>query len=181
MTLRRTAHLLLLAGALAALPACAAADGDDGAGTPAARAATATPKPTSAPTPAPKPAAPAKPARTGVTITTRTIANYGEVLVDARGKPLYIFTADRRKTPKCYGACAGAWPVSYAKGRPVAKGNVQQALLGTAKRRGGRLQATYRGRPLYTYAADPPGVALCHDVREFGGLWLLVRASGKRV
>ena len=38
---------------------------------------------------------------------------------------------------------------------------------------------TYRGRPLYYYVGDrKPGQILCQNVREFGGLWLIVRPSG---
>ena len=120
-------------------------------------------------------------AKRGVTITTRSISGFGTVLVDGRGLPLYVFTADRGRTSRCYGACARAWPVTYAGGRPRAAGGTRQALLGTTRRADGRPQVTYRGRPLYYYVADRPGVALCHDVREFGGLWLLIRASGRRV
>ncbi len=120
-------------------------------------------------------------ARTGVTITTRNIAGFGSVLVDGRGLPLYIFTADRGKTSRCYGDCARAWPVTFAGGTPRARGGARSSLLGTTRRSDGRTQVTYRGRPVYYYVDDRPGVALCHNVREFGGLWLLVRASGKRV
>ncbi len=120
-------------------------------------------------------------AKAGVTITTRNISGFGQVLVDGRGLPLYIFTADRGKTSRCYGDCAAAWPVTFAGGTPRARGNARRALLGTTRRSDGRAQATYRGRPLYYYVDDRPGVALCHDEREFGGLWLLVRANGKRV
>ena len=120
-------------------------------------------------------------AKTGATITTRRIAGFGEVLVDGRGLPLYIFTADRGTPSRCYGDCARAWPVTYAKGTPRARGGARASLLGTTRRRDGSRQVTYRGRPVYFYVSDRPGVALCHDVREFGGLWLLVRADGRRV
>lgn len=115
------------------------------------------------------------------TITTRSVGGYGTVLVDGRGLPLYVFTADRGRRSRCAGACAAAWPVTVARGPVRAAGNARGALLGTTRRADGRRQVTYRGRPLYTYHADRPGVALCHDVREYGGLWLLVRASGRRV
>jgi predicted lipoprotein with Yx(FWY)xxD motif len=123
----------------------------------------------------------ARSAKAGVTITTRNINGFGRVLVDGRGLPLYIFTADRGKRSRCYGACAKAWPVTYAGGSPRAAGGAKQALLGTTRRSDGRRQVTYRGRPLYYYVHDRPGVALCHNVREFGGLWLLVRSNGRRV
>jgi predicted lipoprotein with Yx(FWY)xxD motif len=56
-----------------------------------------------------------------------------------------------------------------------------RSLLGTTRRRDGTRQLTYAGRPLYYYAADPVGQVLCQNVREFGGLWLVVRGSGALV
>jgi hypothetical protein len=38
---------------------------------------------------------------------------------------------------------------------------------------------TYAGHPLYYYVDDSPGTILCHDVEEFGGLWLVVKPNGK--
>ncbi len=127
------------------------------------------------------PAPSATAARYGVTITTRTVGSYGRVLVDGRGLPLYYFTRDKGTSSRCYGQCAAAWPVTFAKGRPTARGGVKSTLLGRQRRNDGRFQATYAGHALYTYVSDRPGVALCHNVREFGGVWLLVRVSGRRV
>jgi hypothetical protein len=38
---------------------------------------------------------------------------------------------------------------------------------------------TYAGHPLYYYAHEGKTQVLCHDVREFGGLWLAVTPSGE--
>lgn len=164
--------VLLITLAALALPASAMARPADGAGAASARTSgdgtTGT-------------GAGAVAAKRGVTITTRRISGFGEVLVDGRGLPLYAFGADRGKRSNCYGACTRAWPVTYAKGTPVAGRGAKAALLGTTRRRDGGLQVTYRGRPLYFYVSDRPGVALCHGVREFGGVWVLVRGSGKLV
>ena len=55
-------------------------------------------------------------------------------------------------------------------------------LIGTIRRADGRLQVTYGGRPLYYYVGDrQPGQVLCQNVEEFGGLWLVVRPSGRLV
>ena len=41
---------------------------------------------------------------------------------------------------------------------------------------------TYNGWPLYYYVDENrPGLILCQNVNEFGGLWLVVRPSGKVV
>ena len=59
---------------------------------------------------------------------------------------------------------------------------LKPALLGTVKRKNGRRQVSYAGRPLYYYVGDTRrGQILCQDVVEFGGRWLIVRPSGKLV
>jgi predicted lipoprotein with Yx(FWY)xxD motif len=116
-----------------------------------------------------------------MTLTLRS-TRYGRVLFDGRNRVLYGFTRDRRGGPsQCYGACAAAWPVYFSKGALRAGRGVRQALLGTVRRRDGRRQVTYNGWPLYYYAHEGPGEVKCQNVREFGGLWLVVRASGKLV
>ena len=67
------------------------------------------------------------------------------------------------------------------RGRPVAGKGIRERLLGTTRRRNGKRQVTYDGRPLYYYVDDAPGRVLCHDVSEFGGLWLVVRPDGTPV
>ena len=117
--------------------------------------------------------------------STLTVRNtrYGSILSDGRGFALYAFTRDRRGgSSRCYGACAKAWPVYFAGGRLVAGKGVKRALLGTTRRRDGRRQVTYNGRPLYYYVGDrSPGQVLCQNIDEFGGTWLVVRPSGTLV
>jgi predicted lipoprotein with Yx(FWY)xxD motif len=114
------------------------------------------------------------------TLTLRK-SQHGPILFDGNGRALYSFTRDVRGKPsRCYGDCARAWPVLYApKGGLVAGKGVKAALLKTAKRRDGRLQVTYNGWPLYYYAHEKAGEVKCHNVRTHGGLWLVMRASGK--
>ena len=110
-------------------------------------------------------------------------SRYGKVIWDGRGYALYAFTRDRRGGPsQCYGACARAWPVYYSKGALRAGSGIKRSLLGTVRRRDGRRQITYNGWPLYYYVDENrPGLILCQNVNEFGGLWLVVRPSGKVV
>jgi hypothetical protein len=54
-------------------------------------------------------------------------------------------------------------------------------LLGKTTRRNGKKQITYGGHPLYYYAHEGPGQVLCHDIEEFGGLWLVVKKNGDPV
>ena len=109
-------------------------------------------------------------------------SRYGRILFDGRGDVLYAFTKDRRGRSNCYGACAKTWPVYYKKGALVTGNGVRPGLVGTTKRRNGRRQITYAGRPLYFYVGDRKPVRIsCQNVVEFGGRWLVVRPNGKLV
>ena len=104
---------------------------------------------------------------------------YGQVLFDGRGFVLYAFTKDRRRSA-CSGACAKAWPPYVVRGALRAGAGVKASLLGTVRRSNGSRQVTYAGRPLYYYVGDTkPRQIRCQNVSEFGGLWLVVRPSGK--
>ena len=116
-----------------------------------------------------------------VTIQARG-SRFGQILFDGRGYVLYAFTADRRNRSNCYGACARAWPVYFRRTALRAGPGARRSLIGTTRRRNGRLQVTYAGKPLYYYVGDnAPGVIRCQNVLEFGGLWLVVRGSGAYV
>jgi predicted lipoprotein with Yx(FWY)xxD motif len=121
-------------------------------------------------------------AQTGATLTVRS-TRFGSILFDGRGRALYAFTRDPRGgRSQCYGACARKWPVYFAAGRPLAGKGVTRSLISTARRRDGRRQITYNGRPLYYYSGDKsPGEILCQNVDEFRGTWLVVRPNGKLV
>lgn len=108
-------------------------------------------------------------------------SQFGTIVGDRRGQAFYLFGKEHSRRSACYGACARAWPPVLTRGRPLAGEGVRARLLGTTRRRDGRLQVTYRGRPLYYYVADSPGRVLCHDVREFGGLWRVIRPDGTPV
>jgi predicted lipoprotein with Yx(FWY)xxD motif len=120
------------------------------------------------------------PARSTVTVHG---SEYGKILFDGRGFALYAFTKDRKGGPsRCYGACAKAWPPYLVSSRATAGRGVKSSLLGTVRRRDGRRQVTYAGRPLYYYVGDRrPFQVLCQNVNEFGGIWLVVRPNGRPV
>lgn len=114
-------------------------------------------------------------------VTARPSA-YGRILFDGRGFALYAFTRDQLRRSACTNACAQKWPPYIVSRRPVAGRGVQAALLGTIARSDGRRQATYAGKALYYYTGDrKPLQVLCQNVREFGGLWLVVRPNGRLV
>jgi predicted lipoprotein with Yx(FWY)xxD motif len=113
------------------------------------------------------------------TLTSRSSTD-GQAVFDGRGYVLYAFTRDHKRSA-CYGECAKRWPPYFAPTGTLRVGKgLKPSLLGTVKRRNGRRQVTYAGRPLYYYVGDTgPGVIRCQNVVEFGGRWLLVRPSGK--
>jgi len=123
-----------------------------------------------------------KPASTspGTMISTGD-SQFGEVLFDSEQRAIYYFDKEKTSESECYGDCAVAWPPVLTDGDPRADGGAQGRLLGTTERRDGSLQVTYDGRPLYYYVDDPAGVVLCHNVDEFGGLWLAVQPDGAPV
>ena len=128
------------------------------------------------PSPAPSPQAVKSKHVTRVTLRDSA---YGKVLFDKTGQALYLFTADAARRSNCSGECAAAWPPFHARGRLAAGAGVNRKRLGSIKRDDGTRQVTYAGHPLYFYVHDPKNEILCHDVTEFGGDWLVVRASGK--
>ncbi|MBA3301507.1 MAG: hypothetical protein H0T15_06515 [Thermoleophilaceae bacterium] len=112
---------------------------------------------------------------------TRSSA-YGEVLFDGKGRAIYLFTKEKGSTSRCYGDCAVAWPPVLTRGKPRAGKGADGSKLGTTKRKGGKSQVTYAGKPLYYYVSDvKPNVITCQDVFEFGGTWYVVKPDGSAV
>ena len=105
-------------------------------------------------------------------------SDFGPMVWGPARQAVYVFQRDRRGRSRCYGRCARAWPPVLTRGKPVAGRGVRRSLLGTTRRRDGRRQVTYAGRPLYFYANDGPGEVLCHDVNLNGGLWWVVGRNG---
>jgi len=107
-------------------------------------------------------------------------SRFGPVIHEKKsGLVAYLFTKDKRGKSKCYGSCAKGWPPIKTRKRPKAGKGLKQKNLGVIRRRNGAKMVTYKGRPLYFYVHDSPGVILCHDVREFGGDWFVVKRNGR--
>ena len=118
-------------------------------------------------------------------VQLQTVGSLGKVLVDGKGRTLYLFVPDEQGPSKCYGLCVVEWPpLLLPKGvaRPVAGPGINPALLGTTTRKGGQLQVTYNRWPLYFWVADTgPGQASGQGVNNFGGRWWVVGKSGNAV
>jgi predicted lipoprotein with Yx(FWY)xxD motif len=77
------------------------------------------------------------------------------ILVDGRGLTLYMYVPDTPRQPACYNDatyhCSKAWPPLLTTGAPRGQG-IKPSLLDVVKRKGGDVQVTYNGHPLYTDA-----------------------------
>jgi predicted lipoprotein with Yx(FWY)xxD motif len=106
----------------------------------------------------------------------------GRILVDSKGITLYDFPPDKGTTSVCYGACAALWPPLLTHGKPVAGPGARASLLGTTKRKDGKLQVTYGGHPLYYFVTDrKPGQTTGQGVDQFGGPWWVISPAGKEI
>jgi predicted lipoprotein with Yx(FWY)xxD motif len=107
-------------------------------------------------------------------------SDFGRMLWGPGRQAIYIFERDTKNRSRCYGGCAKAWPPVLTKAKPVAGRRVRRSLLGTTRRRNGKKQVTYAGKPLYYYAHEGPRQVLCHDVFLNGGYWWVIGPNGKR-
>jgi predicted lipoprotein with Yx(FWY)xxD motif len=115
------------------------------------------------------------------TLVILDASEFGRMLFDSKKQAIYIFERDQQNKSNCYGECAVAWPPVFTEGRPRAGKGVDSSLLGTIKRRDGKRQVTYAGKPLYYYAHEDPGEVKCHNVNLNGGFWWAVGSDGKRL
>ena len=103
----------------------------------------------------------------------------GKVLATSSGRTLYLFKKDKNGRSACYGKCAPFWPPLMKKGKVSAGAGVKAGLLGTTKRKNGKLQVTYHGHPVYLFKLDK-GAGQVAGQRQnfFGGIWYAVSAAG---
>jgi predicted lipoprotein with Yx(FWY)xxD motif len=174
---------------IAALAACVivmAGCGDDAGNSTRAPSApestlpseTALPPETSTPTPSSASTA-ATPMNPTGTVIKAAKSQFGMMLFDGTGQAVYLFDKETTTKPECYGACAEAWPPVLTKGTPTATDGTRQNLLGTTQRADGKIQVTYGDHPLYYYAHEAKNEVKCHNIQEFGGLWLVVTPAGQ--
>jgi predicted lipoprotein with Yx(FWY)xxD motif len=124
-------------------------------------------------------AATSKSSRASVAVTQSKL---GRILVDGRGRSLYLFEKDRNGKSSCNGACLAYWPPLISSGKPLAKAGVRASWLGRTKRKDGRWQVTYKRHPLYTFVGDTKkGQTNGEGLTDFGGSWDLVSPAGAKV
>jgi len=120
-------------------------------------------------------------ARSGATVSTAG-SKLGTILVDSRGRSLYLFEKDARRRSACAETCATYWPPLLAKGKPTAGGAAKKALLGIVRRADGTRQVTYAGHPVYRFVQDTkPGQTNGQDLNDFGARWYVLSPAGKKI
>jgi predicted lipoprotein with Yx(FWY)xxD motif len=106
----------------------------------------------------------------------------GRILVNSRGRTLYLFKKDRGTKSACSGACATAWPPLRTSGKPTVGHGAKASLLGTTRRSDGKPQVTYNGHPLYTFIMDKKsGDTHGEGFSAFGGRWFVLSPAGKQI
>ena len=107
------------------------------------------------------------------------------ILVDGKGRTLYLFTEDKAGKATCATAdprCPKLWPALATVGKPLAGKGAKASLLGTTKGAGGVQQVTYNRHPLYYFAGITAGLGdrKPGDVngQAFGGAWYVVSPKG---
>lgn len=164
MTRSRSISFLVTA---AVIPLTALALASCGGGTSDATASTAPPK-----------TANGRPATIGVA----NVGPLGPILVDSKGRTVYLFEKDTGPKSTCFGACATEWPPVTTNGKPTAGKGVTVSMVGTTTRSDGKTQVTYNGHPLYLFEADQkPGDATGQNVDAFGAKWYVLSAAGDKV
>jgi predicted lipoprotein with Yx(FWY)xxD motif len=135
------------------------------------------------PGPPPPPPAALSTAKTSTATVKTRHTSLGTILVDAKGRTLYLFEKDTKNKSKCSGACATNWPPALTGGKPKAAGGAVSSRLGTTKRSDGTTQVTYAGHPLYTFVLDKnkPGATKGEGVDAFGAEWYVVGTNGKKI
>ena len=105
------------------------------------------------------------------TVTVRSDPDLGDILVDARGMTLYLYSRDEPAVSNCYNGCAAAWPPLLTDAAPNGPDAIS-AGLGLTSRTDGTQQVTYNGVPLYYWMNDKnPGETSGQNV---GGVWFIV-------
>jgi predicted lipoprotein with Yx(FWY)xxD motif len=126
------------------------------------------------------PATHAAQSKRAVVSTAKT--SLGRIVVNSKGRTLYLFEKDRKGKSACSGQCAGFWPPLITHGKPRAIGGTRASLIGTTRRADGRLQVTYKHHPLYTFVKDKrAGQTNGEGVNAFGGSWDAISPAGTKI
>src|SRR4051794_5808596 len=116
------------------------------------------------------------------TIAVSDNGSLGKILIDSKGRTVYLFQKDTGPMSTCSGGCATDWPPVTTTGKPTAGSGLTASMVGTTTRSDGTKQVTYNGHPLYLYVGDQKaGDTNGQGVNAFGGSWFAVSPAGTQV
>ena len=101
-------------------------------------------------------------------LTFSAVGAQAAVLAAKNGMTLYVFDKDKGSVSSCYGFCADFWPPYIGK-----KGEKMNRHWMLVKRKNGKMQWAYNGRPVYFYKADKKKGDTTGDGKE--GIWHIVK------
>jgi predicted lipoprotein with Yx(FWY)xxD motif len=115
------------------------------------------------------------------TVALATNATVGsQVLVDAKGKSVYLYVPDGTSTTSLVPAGIKAnWPAVTVASSATAGTGLDAAKLTTAAQPDGTMQVLYNGHLLYNFAGDT--AAGDAKGQGLGGIWYLLSATGDKV
>jgi predicted lipoprotein with Yx(FWY)xxD motif len=106
----------------------------------------------------------------------------GQIIVDGRGRSLYLFEKDTHGRSACAGVCAQYWPPLLTNGGSIALKGAKTSLLGSIHRADGTRQVSYAGHPLYLFSGDTKrGQTNGEGLHDFGAGWYALTPSGKKI
>jgi len=118
---------------------------------------------------------------------TATVSGLGTVIVDAKGRTVYVLTADGKTNVPCEDStgCTKVWPdlpfPSGVTGAAAGPG-AQASMLGSMKLSDGETYPTYNGWLMYEFSGDSgPAQGHGEGIQSFGGTWYALNASGALV
>jgi predicted lipoprotein with Yx(FWY)xxD motif len=107
---------------------------------------------------------------------------FGEMLVDRRGRTIYVFAKDDPGSSSCDGTCATNWPPVMAPEPVPSSLPGVSATVGATTRDDGSTQLTVADHPVYRFSGDTePGQANGQGLTLDGGLWTVISPAGSPV
>ena len=125
-------------------------------------------------------------AKPGAKFSIASVSGLGNVVVDGKGRTVYILTSGGHTNVPCTDAsgCTNLWPdLPLPSGMSAAKAGtgIDASLLGTKKLKD-ETYPTYNGWLMYEYTGDTgPGDAKGQGIKSFGGTWYALNGSGNPV
>ena len=123
----------------------------------------------------------------GTEFSPASVAGLGTVVVDGRGRTVYVLTSGSQKNVPCNDAngCTKYWPdLPLPAGTAAAKAGsgIDASMLGATKLSDGETYPTYNGWLMYEFSGDTAaGQAKGQLVQSFGGTWEVLGASGNPI